>query len=400
MTGTEKENVDPRKILVLVSGKARHGKDTFADGLSAALSGIRGDGRTFEKMSFATELKRKAAELGWNGEKDEKGRRFLQELGTVCRNYDRDVWVKMLIRSAESQGALSPFVAIADCRYPNEIELMREWGGRNGYSVHTVRIERPGFESGLSAEAQAHTSETALDSYSFDLHLVNDASTAKEFQSKSFRKWAEFFREDLPALTHKWNVGDGIEFIHGSSADMIRSFRERHPGTIVSVDYDDTLLEKTGELDRTPFFRRLCGDTHTVVVTARSERVEEIAEFAKRNGLKISGIIYDAGAKGHVLDILRPLCHFDDDPGVAGDVFGTGVPVFTMGEFSSPEYRRLWVDRVRSIGEEKFYVQHAPCGICLEDIVRSKGSADSAYRFTLPPEKQRDVDFGGITMSD
>ena len=73
--------------MVILSGKAGAGKDTCGEYLVSL---------GYKRYAFADELKEIARELGWNGEKDEKGRTFLQELGSAGRNYDPDMWIAVI----------------------------------------------------------------------------------------------------------------------------------------------------------------------------------------------------------------------------------------------------------------------------------------------------------------
>lgn len=366
-----------KKTMVLISGKAQHGKDTFADGLAKFVSRMRCGKSTFVKMSFAAGIKDLAYSLGWNGEKDEKGRALLQTIGNGARQYDENIWVKNLIAKLDvlDDNLRPPFVAVSDCRHENEITYVKDWGEKNGYAVYTVRITRPDFDNGLTEAAKAHVSEVALDAHDFDLFLRNDAPTAEEFQRDAFLKFASAFPEFIRSVHHSWEqeAGKAIPFIHGTDLDLIRAFRNKTRGDLVTIDFDDTLLEKTGSVDRLPFFRVLAKAGITgVILTARSSRVEEIEAFLGQNGLSAAAVIYDAGEKGDVLDILRPLCHFDDDPKVAEDAFRTKIPVFTMGEFYSPDYRRLWVDFANESGEGEFYLKHNPGRMSIEEVAESR----------------------------
>ena len=150
------------KHLILLSGKAQAGKDTFADSIQCL---------GFHKYSFAKALKDEAIAGGWNGIKDFRGRILLQELGTVWRNYEPDHWIRRLQESITHD-----LVAITDCRYRNEISLMQRWGYQNGYNVTTVRIERPGHDNGLPEDAKAHDSECELDNESFDMVVENNGT--------------------------------------------------------------------------------------------------------------------------------------------------------------------------------------------------------------------------------
>ena len=39
--------------------------------------------------------------MGWNGEKDTKGRKLLQGIGNLGREYDNDAWIELLIKGIE-----------------------------------------------------------------------------------------------------------------------------------------------------------------------------------------------------------------------------------------------------------------------------------------------------------
>ena len=147
------------KHLLLLSGKAQAGKDTFADSIQCL---------GFHKYSFAKALKDEALSGGWDGIKDFKGRLLLQELGSVWRKYEPDHWILRLQESIMHDRAV-----ITDCRYRNEIRVMTEWGLERGYKVITVRIDRPGHDNGLPLEAKAHPSECELDGEEFDVTVYN-----------------------------------------------------------------------------------------------------------------------------------------------------------------------------------------------------------------------------------
>lgn len=147
------------KLLILLSGKAGAGKDTFADSIASL---------GFERYAFADALKFEALSGGWDGTKDFRGRVLLQELGSVWRNYEPDHWILRLQESITHD-----LVAITDCRYRNEISLMQTWGRENGYSVVTVRINRTDHDNGLSPEARSHPSECELDGDAFDVVVYN-----------------------------------------------------------------------------------------------------------------------------------------------------------------------------------------------------------------------------------
>lgn len=170
------------KLLVLVSGKAGSGKDAF-------VAGLRDAGMEFKSMAFADALKDMALSYGWDGRKDERGRRLLQDLGMAWRRYDPKYW----IRRVQSKVPLYPgSVVVSDCRFLNEIVDMQLFGECFFFHVVTVRVERPGYDNGLTGETAVHESETNLDGLSFDMTVFNEQPTVEEFKRVSAAKFMAF----------------------------------------------------------------------------------------------------------------------------------------------------------------------------------------------------------------
>lgn len=163
-------------IIITISGKARHGKDSTAKFLLKEL----------EKRDFKTQIVHYGDLLkyickqyyGWNGEKDEAGRTLLQKVGTdIVRNRSKTFWVDMLIEIVYVLFYDYAYIIIPDTRFPNEIE---QWENC-GYKVIKVKVERTDFESELTEEQKSHPSETALDDYKFDYTLkAKDLKELKE----------------------------------------------------------------------------------------------------------------------------------------------------------------------------------------------------------------------------
>lgn len=140
-------------MIVGLNGNATSGKDT------AALVLIE---RGWTRLAFADVLKGLARHLGWNGQKDEAGRKFLEDLGAGVRlHINPAAWVwpihDILVEAQPGEN----FV-ITDMRYLNEAEMIRRMGGLTGY------ISRPGVgPGGPSDEVLARAG------WSFDFHVHN-----------------------------------------------------------------------------------------------------------------------------------------------------------------------------------------------------------------------------------
>lgn len=157
--------------IVTISGKAQHGKDTLGNKLFDALK-KNGDRVLLTHNADLLKYMCKAY-FGWDGEKDSNGRKLLQYVGTdVVRKKEPDFWVDFLIRVMKLFDDYWDYVIIPDTRFPNEIDRFID----NGFKVTHVRVIRPDFDNGLSAEQQNHISETALDNTTPDWIVVNDGS--------------------------------------------------------------------------------------------------------------------------------------------------------------------------------------------------------------------------------
>jgi hypothetical protein len=94
-------------------------------------------------------------------------RELLEVFGTdICRILYNDCWVQALFKNIVFQGY--PFVVIADCRFPHEIEYAKSLGAK------TVRLTRNILNG-------KHLAETALDNYTgFDYVIDNQNMTQEE----------------------------------------------------------------------------------------------------------------------------------------------------------------------------------------------------------------------------
>jgi hypothetical protein len=181
----------PAPLIGLI-GRARAGKDTFADHLVMA--------HGFTKASFAAPLKAAALRLdplipvlpaalgsqrpngifpqpiqlvvqrlsevvrvhGWEEAKDKfpEVRAILQRLGTdAIRKIDDGFWVRQAVAGLDPD---TPTV-FTDVRFPNEADMLRSRGGV------LIRIVRPG----VMIAGSTHASETALDQYPVDMTVDN-----------------------------------------------------------------------------------------------------------------------------------------------------------------------------------------------------------------------------------
>jgi hypothetical protein len=160
-------------IPVGFTGLAGVGKSTCAKMLLLALAEWQ---FRSEIISFADPLKRYAKILGWNGEKDEKGRRLLQLLGTECGRecIDPDLWVKKWEIAANSKNTLHVVIS-DDVRFDNEAKKIHDMGG---IVIHVARLI-------VEPSLFRHASEAGVSKELIDRFLINDGTIEeiKEFFS-------------------------------------------------------------------------------------------------------------------------------------------------------------------------------------------------------------------------
>ncbi len=142
-------------IILGFTGKKENGKSTVCDMIRDKL---KERGMWVFRMNFKDPLVSVALSLGWNGIKDEKGRRGLQLLGTdvVRECFDQDHWIKAWKKSVqtmttEKEG--SDLVILADdVRFENEAQAVKSLGGK------IIYIESPAKNTSIDT----HKSEAGI----------------------------------------------------------------------------------------------------------------------------------------------------------------------------------------------------------------------------------------------
>jgi len=162
-----------KTLVILLSGKAGVGKSFFAKQFKEL---FKIKGLNVAVCSLALGIKEIAYKyMGWDGNKDEKGRKLLQTLGTdVGRAYNPDCWVNYLLYHLENSSDF-PYdvIIIDDWRFPNEHDVFAE---SILYNPVKIRMHSATSLSYLTHECENHISENALpedDSY-YNYIIVND----------------------------------------------------------------------------------------------------------------------------------------------------------------------------------------------------------------------------------
>ena len=158
--------VNMDKLVFIVNGKPRAGKDTFAMILNRYMN--------VYKYSAVTKVKEIATLWGWDGQKEERDRKFLHELKMLTSEYS-DMAYQDVVNEIKKyrNGEIEADVFIVDVREPEEIErLAKEVGAL------TVFIENNNVPAITSNAADAN-----VENYEYDFVVPNNG-TMNDFEEE------------------------------------------------------------------------------------------------------------------------------------------------------------------------------------------------------------------------
>lgn len=123
----------------------------FADPLKELCQNILG--LTYEQCYGTDTQKNEMVNCYWDG-RQLSARDVMQIVGTdMFRKMQQNVWADATIRKIKDEAL--PLSLIADCRFPNEVEAIKNAGGL------IIKLNRNPYDS-------THSSETALDHENYD----------------------------------------------------------------------------------------------------------------------------------------------------------------------------------------------------------------------------------------
>lgn len=166
-------------LVVGISGKKRHGKDTLAN---AILESATKKCITAARVCFADPLKREVAAFlnisleeleALKNEPQSSERLILQGVGQSRMRENPNYWVEKWLDAVFESSA--QVIVVPDLRYRHEVKAIKR------YRDHElIRVNRIGL-----SDDDDHPSETALDNYTaFDQILINDQLSQYEKDCK------------------------------------------------------------------------------------------------------------------------------------------------------------------------------------------------------------------------
>ena len=157
--------------IFLVSGRARHGKDTMSRMIAEKYEQM---GKKVCFIQLMRPLKQYLKEyFGWDGKEETKPRGLLIKLGTeiIREKIDPNFHINRLIEDIKVLSYFFDTFIVSDIRLPIEIEKPKQ----EFKNVISIKLERPYTET--TKEEQKHITETGLDNYhGFDYIIKNDKS--------------------------------------------------------------------------------------------------------------------------------------------------------------------------------------------------------------------------------
>lgn len=148
-----------KKIAIVINGAGGVGKDTLCD-LAAKHFKVK-------NISTITPIKEIAALTGWDGRKDNKARKFLSDLKSLCAEYNDfpTVWAKGEYEDFLTSEYEILFIHI---REPHEIE---KFVTATGGAAKTLLV-RGGART--AREKYGNASDDDVENYFYDYYFVND----------------------------------------------------------------------------------------------------------------------------------------------------------------------------------------------------------------------------------
>ena len=158
--------VNMDKLVFIVNGKPRAGKDTFAMILNRYMD--------VYKYSAVTKVKEIATLCGWDGQKEERDRKFLHELKMLTSEYS-DMSHQDVVNEINKyrNGEIEADVFVVDVREPEDIKRLVEEVG-----AITDFIENDNVPAITSNAADAN-----VENFEYDFVIPNNG-TMKEFEDE------------------------------------------------------------------------------------------------------------------------------------------------------------------------------------------------------------------------
>ena len=166
-----------RKIII-INGMGGSGKDSF-------VKACQNIDPTIQNISSVNYVKQVAYELGWDGVKDTKGRRFLSDLKMALSAYNDAPFIMTIKDIEDYDKNATVFVHI---RESDDISKYKAYFEHNGDIVTTVVINNSRVKPITSNLADADVYNSSYDWIIDNEGTLDDLAQSAEFFLKNFNK--------------------------------------------------------------------------------------------------------------------------------------------------------------------------------------------------------------------
>ena len=146
--------------VVILNGSNGVGKDTFADMCSKYA-----DTKHISSVDYVKEM---ALKIGWDGVKDEDGRKFLHNLKLTLDAYRDTIWSDLMAK-AEAERLSGTEVLFVDIREPSEIRKAYKKFSDAEYTVFSALVTR----DGVVADNEA---DKFVNDFDYDFYIDNNGT--------------------------------------------------------------------------------------------------------------------------------------------------------------------------------------------------------------------------------
>lgn len=162
--------------LFVLAGKARSGKDTTADYMEKYYKN-----KKIIRLMYGSGVKIYATLLSdWDGREESKPRELLQKIAVESREVNPNYTIKRMFEDINILKDYCDVIIITDARMPEEVLMPKQ----KFKEAVTIKIERPNFESPLSASQQKSLTEIALDNFNDYDYIVSNDGTLEDLDKR------------------------------------------------------------------------------------------------------------------------------------------------------------------------------------------------------------------------
>lgn len=152
--------------VIVINGAGTSGKDTFID-LFSEVCDEAGEGYAVYRFSSVDQVKYFATCMGWDGVKDDKGRRFLSDIKDAMTLYNDAPFNYMKQKIEEVEAITEDAFIFFHVREPKEIQKLVERLG-----AYTLLIERPTVNS----DSFTNHADKNVHDYQYNYVVCNDGT--------------------------------------------------------------------------------------------------------------------------------------------------------------------------------------------------------------------------------